>query len=234
MKDFIKKYMWLWEIIGAALILSLSIIVVTMNSVLAMIVGIIFIFLGLLRIVPLVQTTEDKVLKWCYGIETILEIGVGIVLVVASSLEKDNSFQEFVYKYCGYFIGAVLYLRGFTFFFGTNVRHEEYPVIYFVVHIVLITLGTAILVRGRMDMKDLAWFIFAIGMVTTLFVGYNGALGYKNYRNNEASKRTTKKVKKVKEDKDKKEAPTSDEIKEDKIEIDKIPEQEKEKDQATL
>lgn len=220
MKSSLKKFMWLWEMIGAALILALSIIIIVNHSVLSMIVGLIFVFLGIFRLVPLIKTTDDKVLKWFYFGEIVLSVAVGCCLMSVSFLKEDNSFRQLVSKNCGYFIGAVLYLRGFTHFFGTSVRHEQYSFIYFIVHIILLTLGTIVIANGNLSLEVLAWIIFSIGLICTLFVSYNSYKDYKNYRVKYASVRITKQIEAKVENQI--EAPTSDEINTNNVNIDNI------------
>lgn len=230
MSKSIKKYIWLFELIGAALVLTLSILVAANTSIISLIVGMVFIFLGLFRLKPLIKTTDDKTLKWLYGIEIILEVIIGLCLVFASFTEKSSWFRQFfTVKGFGYFVGAVLYLRGFTHFFATNIRKEQYPVIFFVVNIILLTLGSAVLTyqiisKGNFSIDKLKWIIFLLGIVTTGFITYNGVNGYKNYRNLYVSKKITTKIVET----EAVEVPTSDEIGNNNLNIDNniVPENE--------
>ncbi len=117
MIKFLKRYVWLWEMIGAALLISLGLIVKFVPNVLYVMVGLVFVFLGALRFIPLLKTTEDKLLKWCYGIELLLDIASGIVLVV---LGVKNEQSDTINNLFGYIIGGVLYLRGFVYLFSTS------------------------------------------------------------------------------------------------------------------
>ena len=63
MKKKLAKYAWLFEMIGCALLIGLGIIMKFIPSVLLVLVGLIFFVLGLFRIVPLLKTTDDKLLK---------------------------------------------------------------------------------------------------------------------------------------------------------------------------
>lgn len=197
MKEKIKKYMWLWEMIGAALILTLSIVIAVESKIIPLTIGIIFALLGLLRIIPLVKTTDDKLLKYLYAIELVIEVIVGGLLITYAFIEKDNAFARFINNNGHYFIGGVLYLRGFMHFFATTVKQETYPFAYFVVNIVILTLGTVLIVKN-VNIEQIRWFIFALGIVCFLFVGYTGFRGYNNYRGEYAIVRETKKLKKEK------------------------------------
>ena len=51
MKEVIKKYLWLWEFIGVALIIGVGLLIFFMHQILFIIVGLIFTILGFLRII---------------------------------------------------------------------------------------------------------------------------------------------------------------------------------------
>ena len=198
MKEKIKKYLWLWEMIGAALILAMSIVIAVDSKIIPLVVGIIFALLGLLRIIPLVKTTDDKLLKNLYAVQLGVEIIVGGLLIAFAFIKDDNGFTRFINNNGHYFIGGILYLRGFIHFFATTIKHEEYPFIYFIVNIAILTIGTILIVKN-VNVDQIRWFIFALGINCVLFVGYAGFKGYKNYRGEYASIRETKKLKKEKE-----------------------------------
>ncbi len=222
MGKFFKKFVWLWEMIGAALILALGIVIVTEESVLLVIVGTIFLFLGILRFIPLMKTTEDKVLKWVYGIELFIDILAGGVLMYLGISNPDGNFMASIKENFGYIIAAVVYLRGFAYFFAVNVRREEQSKFYFYVHIFLLTLGALMIgisINNKITLANIKWVIFAIAILSVIFVSYAGYKGYMNYRHLYISENTTKKVKRTKKADDL-EAPTSDEIGDSKVEID--------------
>lgn len=197
MKQMFKKYIWLWEMIGAGLILALSIVIAFNNMIVPLVVGILFVVLGLLRISPLVKTTDDKILRVLYPIDLAIEIIIGTLLIIYAFME-DNSFTRFIATNGHYLIGGVLYLRGFVYFFSTNIRSEEYPPIYFITNIICLTLGVIMIIK-QINIEDIRWFIFALGILCVLFVGYSGYKGYKNYRGEYAVIRETKKIQKNKE-----------------------------------
>lgn len=200
----IKKYLWLWEMIGAALVVTVGIIAKFVDGALLAIVGSTFIALGLLRVIPLVRTTHDKVLKWIYAIEIVANVVVGAILIYLAVQKKELK------ELFGYLIGGVLYARGLIYFYATTLRHEESDRPKFIAHVIFITLGTFIIARGGFSPEYLGWIIFAISIISAIFIGYSGYGRYRNYRNELAAKDITKKVKKEKVEI---EAPTSDEIK---------------------
>lgn len=200
----IKKYLWLWEFIGVALVITVGIIAKFVDGALLAIVGSTFVALALLRVIPLIRTTSDKVLKWVYLVEIIANVVVGALLIYLA-VEKKALKELF-----GYLIGGVLYARGLIYFYATTLRHEETDRPKFIAHVVFITLGTFIIAKGGFSPEYLGWIIFAISIISAGFIGYSGYNHYRNYRNELAAKGLTKKVKKQKVEI---EAPTSDEIK---------------------
>ncbi|NLM33778.1 MAG: hypothetical protein GX203_06250, partial [Acholeplasmataceae bacterium] len=81
MMKLLKKYVWLFEWIAAALILALGIYVAVEPSVLYLVAGIAITILGLFRVIPLLKTTDDRILKFVFLGEMILNIGIGVALI---------------------------------------------------------------------------------------------------------------------------------------------------------
>ena len=138
MKEVIKKYLWLWEFIGVALIIGVGLLIFFMHQILFIIVGLIFTILGFLRIITLIKTTQDNLLKWFYASEIIINIAAGITLVVLGFKNDIDSFQTLF----GYLIGALLYIRSLIYFFAAIIRKEgtDWPKFSYI----FITLGTII------------------------------------------------------------------------------------------
>ena len=166
MSQAIKKYLWLFEMIGAALILSLSIILLIFNQIILFVIGVVFLFLSILRIRPLLKTTDESKLKLIYLIEVSIEAICGIVLIIITFFENDNVIKKFLLENFGYIVGSVLYLRGFTHFLTISINKENYPIIYFVINIVLITLGTIIIVKGDWTLSTFGWIVFVSSFVS--------------------------------------------------------------------
>ena len=208
MKQTFKKYLWLFEFIGAAIILGVGIVCKFVPAALYFIVGICFVFLGLFRIIPLVKTTEDKLAKWFYAIELIIEAvagGVLIFLAIYKSEDIDESKAIF-----GYIIGGILYLHGFVYFLGTSLRKDSTTFIPFLANIILFTVGTWIIARGGFTLKTLGWVILALAILSSGVIVYSGIKNYSSYRHEIAAKRITSNIKAEENVKD---APTSDQIK---------------------
>jgi len=189
MKNFFKKYLYVFEFIGVAVILAVGVLAKTQESVLLYIVGLTLIVFGLLRIVPLLKTTPDNVLKALYVFEICLNIIVGIVLVIEGNKGDESSLGNLF----GYLIGGVLFLRGFIYFFSTSIRRESTDYPKFFTHIGLFTVGTVIITKGGFDNILLGWVILVLSILSALFIGFSGYKNYKNSRYEQLAKDETKK-----------------------------------------
>lgn len=207
MKKTFNKYVWLWEFIGAALLTALGIIVGFLNNVLLIIVGLIFIFLGVFRFVPLLKTTDDKVLKWMLALELIIDVVAGVVLLIIGLKNKDVENLKLVF---GYIICAILYLRGFVYLFSVSIRKESAKLPMFIFHVFLLTLASILIGRGGFSLKELSWVILALCILCSIVICFDGVKKYRNYRNDEYAQKISKEIK-IEEAKTL-EAPSADEI----------------------
>lgn len=197
MKNLFKKYLWLFEFIGVALILTLGIIAYLNQSIFLYVVGFALVILGVFRIVPLLKTTKDNLLKIIYLVEIVLNIGAGIWLVIEGG--KDP-YDENLMRYL---VGGVLYLRGLIYFFATVIRKEETDYIKFFTHIAFITLGPIIIINNIFNQKVLAIIVLVMVILASIFISLSGIKNYKNYRYEQLAKEETRsiKIKEVEEEK---------------------------------
>ena len=209
MKKKLAKYAWLFEMIGCALLIGLGIIMKFIPSVLLVLVGLIFFVLGLFRIVPLLKTTDDKLLKILYALELFIDMGAGIALFIIGIKNKSDSIDD-LKKVFGYIIAGILYLRGLVYLFAVSFKKESAKIWLFFVHIGLITLATVIIARGGFTLTTLGWVLLALSILSAIFVGVDSIKKYSNYRNEEYARKKTQDIK-TKEEK-KADAPTADEI----------------------
>lgn len=213
MKKIFKRYLWLWEFIGAAIIVGVGLICKFVPAALYFIVGIVFVFMGLFRIVPLVKTTEDKLLKWFYAAELVIDAIAGAVLIFLA-IKKGNEIDDSKAIF-GYIIGGILYLHGFVYFLGTALRKDITTFIPFLANIIVFTTGTWIIATGGFTSKALGWVLLAFAILSAGAIVFDGIKNYSSYRHEIAAKRITSNIK-VEEEKV--EAPTSDQIEIDKEE----------------
>ena len=201
----IKQYIWVFEWIAGAILLALAITFVIKDEFVIYAFGSMFVVFGLFRLVPLIKTTESKLMKWLNAAEIVVDVTVGILMFVLVDKIKGS-------VWLGYLTGGILYLRGFMHFLGTSVKNEPTTMLGFLVSIAFLTIGSVIIARGGFSSKTLAWFFFVIILICVALLVWRGAIDYRNYRGNLVGTAKTKKLKKVKE-KEVETNPTSDEIK---------------------
>ena len=209
MKKKLAKYAWLFEMIGCALLIGLGIIMKFVPSVLLVLVGLVFFVLGLFRIVPLLKTTDDKLLKALYAVELFIDMGAGIALFILG-IKKDTEAIDDLRKIFGFIIAGILHLRGLVYLFAVSFKKEDAKIWLFFIHIGLITLATVIIARGGFTLATLGWVLLALAILSAIFVGVDSIKKYTKYRNEEYALKKTKDIN-VKEEKVN-DAPTADEV----------------------
>ncbi|HHW99793.1 MAG TPA: hypothetical protein GX740_00620, partial [Acholeplasmataceae bacterium] len=119
MKSFFKKYLFVFEFIAVAILLAVGIYLVVDPQVFLYIIGLALIIFGLYRVIPLVKTTKDNMMKLILTGEVIINVIAGVLLVLEGA--KDDYNKDLL----RWVVGAVFYLRGFLYFFGTVIRKES-------------------------------------------------------------------------------------------------------------
>ena len=209
MKKKLAKYAWLFEMIGCALLIGLGIVMKFVPSVLLVLVGLVFFVLGLFRIIPLLKTTDDKLLKALYAVELFIDMGAGVALFILG-IKNDTDAIDDLRKIFGFIIGGILYLRGLVYLFAVSFKKEDAKIWLFFIHIGLITLATVIIARGGFTLATLGWVLLALAILSAIFVGVDSIKKYTKYRNEEYALKKTKDIN-VKEEKVN-DAPTADEV----------------------
>jgi uncharacterized membrane protein HdeD (DUF308 family) len=203
MKGFFKKYLWVFEFLGAAVLLAVGIYATVVPEIFLYIVGIALIIFGLFRIIPLLKTTKDNILKIVYTVEILLGIVAGVLLIMEGS--KGAEYNQDLMRYL---VGSVFYLRGAIYFYSTVLRKESTDYIKFITHIILITLGVVIITLNFFTPQTLAWIVLVIAALSALFISFSGIKNYKNFRYEQVAKEEIKKVKITTKEKGK-EAPSA-------------------------
>lgn len=189
MKSFFKKYLFVFEFIAVAILLAVGIYAKFNEEIFLYIVGIALIVFCLLRVIPLVKTTKDKWMKLIYIGEIILNIVAGVILITSAGKEEDTG------NLMGYIVGAILYLRGFLYFFSTVIRKESTDYVKFFTHIGIFTLGVIILFRKDLFNESImAWIVLALCILSSVFISISGFGHYKTYRYEQLAKDETKKA----------------------------------------
>ncbi|MDD4000099.1 MAG: hypothetical protein PHX62_04300 [Bacilli bacterium] len=195
MKSFFKKYLWLFEFIGVAIILAVGVFAFVKQEVFLYITGFALIIFGLLRVIPLIKTTKDLVLKIVYTVEIVFNIVAGVLLIVEGG--KGDEYNENLMRYL---VGAVFYVRGAIYFYSTVIRKEATDYLKFFVHLLLITLGVIIFVTSFFTVKNMAWVVLVLAILSAIFIGFSGYKNYKNYRYEGLAREETKKIVEEKEE----------------------------------
>ena len=210
----VKQYAWVLEWFAGAILIAFAITSLVKQELIYYLFGSLFVIFGLFRVVPLVKTTESKLIKWLTVFEMIIDCAAGVLLFYFSSK------QQFDKPIFGYLVGIVLYLRGFMYFLATSLKSEPSTFLGFGTSITLLTLGTIIVFNGGFSLNTFKWVFFVVLIICVAFLIWRGAVDYRNYRGNLVG---TSKIKKIKKEKEKEVEtnPTSDEIK-----INIVPEQE--------
>lgn len=177
MTNFFKRYLWIFEWIGAALLITLGVVVAVEDQIVHVVTGIVLTLFGLFRVIPLVKTTKTKSMKIILTIEVVLNIIIGGLLIYFGL--KENPDLKSVY---GYLLGAILYARAVIYFLGTSIFKERTTPIIFILHIAFITLGTWFIVSGGFTSKQLGIAVLVIAVLVALMFILHGIRGYKSYR----------------------------------------------------
>lgn len=212
----LKQYIWVWEWFASAILIAFAITTLVKEELIYYMFGSIFIIFGLFRVVPLIKTTESKLMKWLSFVEMIVDVVVGSLLFVFSNNQQFDS------PLFGYLVGAVLYLRGFMHFLATSLKSEPTTFIGFLTNVILLTVGTIIVFNGGFSLNTFKYVFAVILVICVILLIWRGTVDYRNYRGNLVGTSKTKKMKKQIEE-DVNTNPTSDEIK-----INIIPEENKE------
>lgn len=182
MTNFFKRYLWIFEWIGAAILIGLGITVVLVESVLYVVPGVMLLIFGLFRIIPLIKTTKTKGMRITLGVEIGLNIVIGALLIYFGlKINVDNPNVKLENAY-GYLLGAILYTRAVIYFIGTSLFKERTSPFILGLHVVFITLGIwSIAIKGFTP-TQLGYAILGLAILAALIFILHGARGYKNYR----------------------------------------------------
>lgn len=193
MVNLFKKYLWVFEWVGAAILIGIGITVAIVDPIVYVVTGIILTIFGLFRVIPLVRTTKAKTMKIILTVEVGLNIILGGLLIFFGLKENfDLSTLNNIY---GYLLGAILYSRGVIYFLGTSIYQERTSPVLFLAHIAFITLGTWFILSGNLTSAKLGFAILGLAILAALILILHGSRGYKSYRIDSLSKDETKSIK---------------------------------------
>jgi len=189
MKNLFKKYLFVFEFLAVAILLTVGIYLLIEPRLFLYIVGLALIIFGLYRVFPLVKTTKDNLMKIILTFEVILNIIAGIILFLEG--RKGNDYNKNLLRWI---IGGVFYLRGFLYFFGTVLRKESTDYIKFFTSIAIFTLGTGMLFKNFLNDEIMSYIFLVVCILTSIFLSISGIGHYKNYRFEQLAKDETRKA----------------------------------------
>ena len=195
LNHFIKyKWLYLWAVAVAALVFGLLMLFIKEfgQSVIYIITGFGILTFVIIRLIPLIKTTRDK---WAIVINTaelLIDLGVA-VLTLLFVFRKETASLEAFYPFL---LGGVLYLRGFVYMTEVVFFKTKVETVKFFVHLLLLTVGTAIIARfDNYTVEALRWLFglaFTVGGVVAVIDGSNSFGRYRKlYIDNSKKKEDT-------------------------------------------
>lgn len=179
MKKFLKNYGWLLKIVSAIFVIVLAIVFITNNDspklIIYTVAGIV-ILLGIIRIVPLLKTLNNPVLRIVNAFEIVFDLGVGVALIIIANTKNFDTTPWF-----GYLAGAVLYLRALVHLFSVVIYQAKSDKLMFWFSIIIMTAGVYV-ASNSFSSKDITWFLFALALVCALYLAGDGYFHYRRYR----------------------------------------------------
>jgi hypothetical protein len=181
MKKVFKNYGWLLKFIAAALILALGIVMkfvfgAEADTFVLIFTGFVFVILGLYRIIPLLKTLHNRLLKVINLIEIIFDVVIGAIMLFYGLTEKNPG------SLYGYMLGSVLYVRAIVYLVSVVLVKETTDQFKFWFHLALFTLGVVVLVKGDIGTGTITWIIFGMSLVVAGYLSFDGGAHYKRYR----------------------------------------------------
>lgn len=182
MKKFFKTYGWILKFIAAGLILALGIVFKFIlkddaKMFVLLLTGVVLLLFGLFRVIPLIKTLNNKILRVLNIIEVAVNIIVGAVMLFFAFTEGGDLGNIY-----GYLLGGVFYLRGLVYFVSVVLVKEQTNPLHFWFHLAILTLGVAIFFNGDISTETIVWLIFAISIIVAGYLSFDGGGHYKRYR----------------------------------------------------
>ena len=178
-----KQRVWIIKFILAGILLGVGLFMVFSEDVVYLMTGAILVVFALFRVVPLLKTLKHEVSRTIHLIEVFVTAILGGVLIFASlQLGSDGgntNLWEMIYRYG---LGFVFYARGVIYFISTVFFQEKTKVLEFIIHVVSISIGTAIVFNSQFDASFIGIFFLIISIIGSAILTLDGYGGYKKYR----------------------------------------------------
>ena len=178
-----KQRVWIIKFILAGILLGVGLFMVFSEDVVYLMTGAILVVFALFRVVPLLKTLKHEVSRTIHLIEVFVTAILGGVLIFASlQLGSDGgntNLWELIYRYG---LGFVFYARGVIYFISTVFFQEKTKVLEFIIHVVSISIGTAIVFNSQFNASFIGIFFLIISIMGSAILTLDGYGGYKKYR----------------------------------------------------
>lgn len=195
-----KDRMWIVKFALAGILLGVGLFMAFSEDVVYLMTGVILVIFALFRVFPLLKTLKHEVSRTIHLLEVLLTAILGGVLIFASlQLGSDGgntSLWELVYKFG---LGFVFYARGVIYFISTVFFNEKTKILEFIIHLVALSIGTAIVFSPDFNASLIGLFFLIISVIGSGILSIDGFGGYTRYRQMMIQEDTSKQ----KENKDK-------------------------------
>ena len=175
----IKNYGWVLQIIGAALLIGLSLYLEFANGeeIVVPFIGALIILSAGIRLVPFVKSQKNDLVKTINIMEITIDVALGLALIIIQ-IWTDIEFGIVF----GYLIGVYLMLRGSVHFFGISLHKEvsDLPLYFF--HVAALIAGSYVFFSGDFTPAILIHLILAFSVISGGYLTYTGYKGYRAYR----------------------------------------------------
>jgi len=178
-----KQRVWIIKFILAGILLGVGLFMVFSEDVVYLMTGAILVVFALFRVVPLLKTLKHEVSRTIHLIEVLATAILGGVLIFASlQLGSDGGNTNLWGMIYRYGLGFVFYARGVIYFISTVFFQEKTKILEFIMHVVSISIGTAIVFNSQFDASFIGIFFLIMSIIGAAILTVDGYGGYKKYR----------------------------------------------------
>ena len=175
----IKQYGWVLQIVGAALLIGLSLFLEFGDGegIVVPFIGALIIISACVRLVPFVKSQKNDLVKTMNIIEITIDVAIGLALIIVEIWTTLDFGALF-----GYLIGVYLMLRGAVHFFGVSEYKEESDIPLYLFHVSALIVGSYVFFSGNFTAAILIHIILFFSVVSGGYLIYTGYKGYRSYR----------------------------------------------------
>lgn len=177
----IKSYGWVLHIVGAALLIGLSLYLEFSEQgpdIVVPFIGALIVISACIRLVPYVKSQKSDLIKTVNIIEITIDVAIGLAMIILQLWVLEDGLD----KVFGYLMGVYLMLRGAVHFYGVSEKKEESDLPLYLFHVAALVVGSYVFFRKNFTPAVLIHIILVLSIVSGGYLSYTGYKGYKNYR----------------------------------------------------